>query len=80
MQGIDIYGLKYEEVMDLMKEDESLDYLRPIKDMRPFKGLNNALTVWNKDNVEHVVKLTENGFVSWKSIGQELFENNHNWQ
>lgn len=76
----DIYKLTYKEIMELMKSDNSLDYLRPIKDMRPFKGLNNALTVWNKDNEEYVVKLTENGFVSWKAVGQELFENNHNWK
>lgn len=69
--------LTYEGVIGLIKEDEALDYLRPIKDMRPFRGLNNALTVWDKDNTEYVVKLTEDGFVSWKSVGQELFENNH---
>lgn len=75
---MDINELTYQNVMDLMREDASLDYLRPINDMRPFTGLNNAFTVWDKDSVEHVVKLTENGFVSWKAVGQELFDNNHN--
>jgi len=52
--------------------------LRPIKDKKTFKGLNNAMTVWDKNNVEYVVNLTEQGFVSWLTVGQELFENNHN--
>lgn len=71
--------LTYGDVIEMIREDKTLDHLRPIKDMRPFKGLNNALTVWDKDNVEHVVKLTENGFVSWEAAGQELFINNHDW-
>jgi|GEM_PF-6682738 len=77
---MNIYELTYTELMDLMIKDESLEYLRPFQDMRPFKGLNNALTIWDEDNVEHVVKLTENGFVSWKAVGQELFDINHKWK
>lgn len=72
-----IYDLTYKEIMGKIKEDDSLNYLRPIKDMRPFKGLNNALTVWDMNNEEYVVKLTEHGFVSWRAVGQELFDNNH---
>ena len=76
--GEKLYELTFDEIIRMIKAEESLDYLRPIRDMRPFKGLNNALTVWDKDNTEHVVKLTEHGFVSWEAVGQELFKNNHN--